>query len=410
MAFDKHFSRQPEHSARIFLRKSVRSYWLPIRLFDLALRPAIALLGPREIAQGREPSKIMVFDPGVLGDMIMLAPFLLNLRAQFPLARVTLAGRPGVGVLLLDRGLVDELVEVQIPWAIHAHIWKRHNPFSARWRHFWRDLYALRRKRFDLAFAAGWSADVRGNLAIWLAGARRRVGHGYGGGKSLLTDVVTPDLSRPHVADRNLQLLEHLGLPIVTEGELLSISGRDQERASTFLATQGISANDLLIGIHPGAGSALREWGDERFAEVAKTVATKFGARILWFCDPVRPKPVPNGLDAVPVKLKFQQFAAVLSHCRLFICNDSGPMHVAAALKVPVVAVFGPQWPEWFGPRGPGHRVVIRNDIWCRPCGDQCRWKEPYCLRMIQVDQVMREVDAALTLLLNKSEKAEVRT
>jgi heptosyltransferase-2 len=151
-----------------------------------------------------------------------------------------------------------------------------------------------------------------------------------------------------------------------------------------------------MVAIHPGAGSAIREWGDDRFAEVARAVIDRFGAKVLWFVDPGKPRPVPPGLEVIPLSLPLGQLAAVLSRCRLLICNDSGPMHVAAALKVPVVAVFGPQRPEWFGPYGEGHRVVIRHDIWCRPCGDDCRWKEPHCLRLIPVEQVINAAKQTL--------------
>jgi heptosyltransferase-2 len=88
------------------------------------------------------------------------------------------------------------------------------------------------------------------------------------------------------------------------------------------------------------------------------------------------------------VSLDFRFFLAVLSHCRLLLCNDSGPMHLANLLDVPVVAVFGPQRPEWFGPRGPHDRVVIHPEFSCRPCFDYCIFDQPHCLRTISCDEV----------------------
>jgi len=115
---------------------------------------------------------------------------------------------------------------------------------------------------------------------------------------------------------------------------------------------------------------------------------------------------VSTGPNIIPVSLPLRQFLAVLSRCRLFVCNDSGPMHMAGALGVPVVAVFGPTQPEWFGPLGSRHRVVIRRDVWCRPCADHCLFEEPYCLRLIPVEQVME----AVTEVMESREVASAST
>jgi heptosyltransferase II len=394
--------------AQILLRPMLWRYRTIVSLVDMCLRPLALLFGPDRQASTGPVENILIFDPGVLGDMMMLAPFLRNLRGYFPGSRMTLVGRPGAGALLLERGMVDEWIQVPIPWGLRASLWKRNSPFSLSWLNFFRDLLRLRKRRFDLGFATGWCADIRGNLAVWLAGARRRIGYDYGGGEIFLTDVVQPDLARPHIVDRNLQLLEHLGISEISDGDALPGSSEDAESAAELLTQCGVTKEDLVVGVHPGAGSAVREWGDERFAEVARVAAEKFGAKILWFNDPAKPRPVPASLDAISLTLPFRRFVAVLCRCHLFLCNDSGPMHVAVALKVPVVAVFGPQRPEWFGPIGEGHRVVIRHDIWCRPCGDQCRWEEPYCLSLIPVEQVMHEVEDVLKNVPTRTIRAAV--
>jgi heptosyltransferase-2 len=270
---------------------------------------------------------------------------------------------------------------------------------------------SLRPRQFDLAFSCGWSSELQGNFAIWLSGAQRRVGYGYAGGAYCLTEVVDPDLARPHILDRNLRLLESIGVPVIPHQETVCVAAEDAAAAIKLFTHLGATARDLIIGIHPGAGSAIREWGDDRFAAVGRWAADQFGAKILWFSDPGKPKPLPSGLkDALPLTLPLREFTSALSGCQLFICNDSGPMHVAAGLGVPVVAVFGPQRPEWFGPYGEGHQVVIRHDVWCRPCGDRCIWGEPHCLRLISVEQVMRAVRAALERLESVRRSAEEAT
>jgi heptosyltransferase-2 len=343
-----------------------------------------------------ETKRILIFDPGSLGDMILVSPLLHSLRVHLPKAKITLVGKGNPARVLRDKGLIDEWLSVDTPWAgvPGAGSSLKKSPFS--WLRFWREMRKLRSESFDLAFASGWSGDFRGNLAIWLTGAKRRVGYGYTGGAFLLTDVAQPDVEHPHVADRNLRLLETIGFSRVKNGGVFRVNAKDAEFSDPLLARHGLTKDDLVIGVHPGAGAEIREWGDQRFAEVARRLTSRFGAKILWFLDPNKPKPMPEGLNAIPLSLSLSQFEAVLSNCKLFICNDSGPMHLAAALRVPVVAIFGAQRPEWFGPWGEGHRVVIRHDVWCRPCADNCIFDEPYCLRLISVDQVMNQAEQAL--------------
>lgn len=403
-------SRNPfvntERVARIFLKPLIGRHRLFIWLAESALRPFAVLFGPEIGTKSNRVEKILVFDPGVLGDMLLLVPFLRNLRTCFPESRIALLGRPDVGAFLLEGGMVDEWIQLRIPWGSRLTRWRRHNVFSLSWLNFFRDVFRLRRQRFDLAFAAGWSGDLRGNLVIWLTGARRRVGYGYGGGAFLLTDVAQPNLAHPHVIDRNLHLLQEIGCPAPNNGKVLCVTPDEERIAAKLLAERGIAKEDLVIGVHAGAGAAIREWGGERFAEVARSVVDQFGAKILWFSDPAKPRPAPAHVGVISLSLAFQQFAAVVSRCQLFLCNDSGPMHVAAGLRVPVVAVFGPQRPEWFGPYGEGHRVVIRHDVWCRPCADNCMWDEPYCLRLISVERVIQAVTETLQRLAPACEGA----
>jgi len=378
--------------ARIFLKPGAWRHRRSIGVLEAGLRLLAWFLKVPGYT-GSDVKRILVYELGALGDIVLLVPFLRRLRAYFPTAHIAIAGRTGGGSLLFDQGLIDEWIPLRIPFALS-------------WLWLFRSAFGLRKRSLDLAFAVGWRGDLKGNLVIWLAGARRRVGFGYAGGEFLLTDVVPPDFARPHVADRNLQLLEHLGIPPLNDEEILRVSPQDEEFATELMTLHGIVNDDLLIGIHPQAGSPVREWGDERFAEVARAAAEKFGAKILWFSDPAKPKPTPANLEAISLALPLRQFAAVVYRCQLLLCNDSGPMHLAAGLKVPVVAVFGPQRPEWFGPVGEGHKIVIRHDIWCRPCGDNCMWKEPYCLSLIPVEQVMREVEDVLKNVPNRSLRA----
>jgi len=174
----------------------------------------------------------------------------------------------------------------------------------------------------------------------------------------------------------------------LTDGELTL--------ARSLLAGLGVPSTALLIGLHAGARIATRRWGDQRFAEIARRVLEDNNAHVLWFSEPGNSFEAPTIERCHVVSLDFRAFLAVLSLCRLFVCNDSGPMHLANLFNVPVVAVFGPTRPEWFGPRGQQDRVVIRQEFSCRPCFDYCIFDQPYCLRTISIEEVHGAIQSAL--------------
>jgi heptosyltransferase-2 len=385
-----------ESAARASFLKITPRKWRVVRVAERGIRLVLTLLPqPAKLRdEGELPSSILVMEYWNLGDLAILVPFLKNLRRSYPEARISLLVNAGLAAFLEGQGLVDEFIPVRVPWAQHHSRWKKYNPFSWDWISFARTLRAVRKRQFDWAISG--RMDVRDNFLLWLSGAARRIGYGLGGGGFLLTDRVNPDLSRPHRADIWLHLLEAVGKPANRDLGGFQLTEDELASAQLFLEAKGIPSDAFLIGVHPGARMAVRRWGDERFAEVARDLLAKSDAHILWFSDPGNPSVAPPLERCNAVSVGFRSFLAVLSRCQLLICNDSGPMHVANLLGVPVVAVFGPQKPEWFGPRGPKDRVVIRPEFWCRPCFDYCIFDEPCCLRTITPGEVIASVREAI--------------
>jgi heptosyltransferase-2 len=386
----------------VLVRMSARKRWL-IRLIELFLRPVVA--GLKLVRQlpgntGGEPNKILVMEYWNLGDIVMLTPFLRSLRIQYPKAIITLLTCPKAAPLLEQQGLVNQVVAVRVPWAEHYSRWRKYNPFSLQWLGMVRMVRFLRAQRFDLAFTA--RADIRENFILCLSRVARRVGYGFGGGGFLLTDTVIPDVQHPHLSSRWLRLLEHVGkLPLVRQPSL-RIASEDEQTAQQLLAERGLHGPGFLVAIHPGARSATRQWGEENFVALAQQLQAQFPIKMVWFEDPIRTPSAHRGNVHHPLSLPLRQFMAVLSRCGLLVCNDSGPMHIATALGVPVVAVFGPTEQAWFGPLGEENRVVSQAGFWCRPCFDYCLFDQPYCLRTINVETVFEAATQALQSLLPK--------
>ena len=383
-----------------------RRKWKLIRVFEAlfsSIKPLIRRLAPVEHPE-ETPRTVLVVEYWNLGDLAILVPFLRNLRRTFPQARISLLLNPNLARFLEGQGLVDEFIPVRVPWARHFSRWRKYNPFSLDWISLAHTILALRKCRFDWAFTG--RMDVRDNLLLWLIGARRRIGYGIGGGACFLTHNVIPDDSRMHRVDSWLHLLEGINVSPRHDLDRFKLNREELAYARSFLRGLGIPSDSFLIGVHPGAGNAVRRWGNDRFAEVARRALSDTRVRVLWFSEPCDTSKIPLLQRCYRVHEELRRFIAVLSHCRLLICNDSGPMHLANLLNVPVVAVFGPQRPEWFGPRGPNDRVVIRPEFSCRPCFDYCAFDQPYCLRAISIDEVYE----ALTSQMNRILKSEQTT
>ena len=388
-------SSEAEARASLLLIMTPRK-WRLVCIFDAVVRflkPLVSLLSPVD-NPAEPPSSILVVEYWNLGDLAILVPFLRDLRNSFPQARISLLVQAGHESFLEGQEIVDEFISVRVPWAQHFNRWRKYNPFSRHWISLARAILVLRSHHFDWAFSG--RMDVRDNFILWASGARRRIGYSFGGGGQFLTDRVKPDLSRPHRTQIWQHLLESMDGSCRREAGGLRLKDTETEEARAFLLSRGIPPGAFLIGVHPGARIPTRRWGDERFAEVARRVLSESDAHVLWFSEPGNSRNIPLMERLHVVSFDFRFFLAVLSCCRLLVCNDSGPMHLANLLNVPVVAVFGPQRPEWFGPRGPHDRVVIRPEYSCRPCFDYCIFDQPKCLRAISCDEVCNAIKDAL--------------
>lgn len=372
---------------------AIEFFLRPVVKFIDGLKPAPDATATEEVRE------ILVIELWNLGDIVMQSPFLINLRVQYPQARIVLLTSPKIAPLIADQGLVDEIVEVRVPWAQHYSRLRKYNPFSSQWFNAFTILRSLRKRPLDLAFTA--RADLRDNFILWFLNVRRRVGYSFGGGGFLLTDSVVPDLRNQHFSHRWLRLLEHLDRPIRERHPRLHVAKNELQSAAKLLESQGVRSGDFLVAVHAGARSVNRQWGEAHFAEVAERLLESFPIKIIWFQDPAQQIPPPKGENVIPLALPLKEFVAVLNHCRMFVCNDSGPMHMAAALNVPVVAVFGPTEPAWFGPLGAHHQIVIREGFWCRPCFDYCIFDQPYCLRTIDVQEVYQAARNTLQTLFD---------
>ncbi len=322
------------------------------RLIDALGRPFRRLF--RAPIDGGEIKRILVVEAWLMGDVVLATPVLAALRQRYPAARITVLGKAHAKELLEHSGLADDVVVFDLPWTART---AKYDPRRYDWKALKSLFGELRRRRFDLTIDA--RMDLRMNLVTYATGARRRIGFDFGGGSFLLTDAVPASPDARHRVDDWLALMEPLG---VSRGDLrfaplLRVSEDERREAAERLSSLGIGAGELLIGVHGGASHPRRRWPMESFARVADTLARRHGARILYFLDPGADETsVPPGSAAVRTSIRGMM--ALLDRCDLVLCNDSGPMHIADALDVPVVGVFLTGNPLWHRPYRASQKVV----------------------------------------------------
>ncbi len=332
--------------------------------------------------------RVLVIQSSFLGDSMLTVPLLRRLREHLPGARLTVLTLPTMSEIFkgawVDEVLLDDKRGadggVTGPWRLAAR---------------------LREKDFDLAVIPHRS--FRSALVAKLAGIPRRVGFAASAGRFLLTDVV-PFTWLMHDLERNLALLLPLGgtaAPAPAESRYLDAAPLPPALEG-LLAAAGKGAR--LAGVHPGAAWATKRWLPERYAALCRALREDGLVPVLvggpGDAALARGIAAESGALDLTGKTDLAGLKSLMGRLSLFVTNDSGPMHLAAAAGVPVVAVFGATTRELgFFPYGAGHRVV-EAELACRPCGlhggRECPEGHFLCMKLVTVPQVLEACRAAL--------------
>jgi len=346
--------------------------------------------------KNKSVKKILVLRYRFIGDTILTVPFLRNLRAAEPEAFIAWVVTPGSADVVKGIPYVDELIYWD-PQTIHADSRGTHRTLSAK-LHF---ISQLRQTGYDKVYIL--KRSLSSAIMALLTGAGERVGFDTEGRGLLLTKRVQYRHDR-HEVENYLEVLRVDGIPVKDNRLEAWLSEEEQEFADNFFASAGVLPQEKIIGIHPFAANPPRAWHLDNFIELANQLQERYGTRILFFGGPRDNDALPGirkALAAAPLEAvgttTLRQSMALLARCQLLVCNDSGIMHLAASLQVPLVALFGPQSPVKFGPWGETCRVVY-SKFPCSPCKqkfftecDPSERGKPDCLESITVAQVVAE-------------------
>ncbi len=348
---------------------------------------------------------ILVRGPNWLGDAVMCEPALRGLRRIAPEARISLLVKPLVAELFKVHPAIDQVLVYDDKG--------RH----AGWLGKWTLARDLRRGGFDLAVL--FQNAFEAALLAYAAGVPRRYGYATDGRSVFLTEpVAVPDRHAPlHQVEYYWNLLKPMGLtgdPSVPE---LCLAHDEMQAMAVRLEQAGIGEKDMVIGLNPGStyGGAKR-WLPERFAEVTnrlcQTLAQSQGKRVSAMIlgakgEELLGREIAGRLSLPSVVMSgsttIRELMAATKRCALLLTNDTGPMHIAAALRVPVVAIFGPTDWRTTSPYG-AEQTIVRQPVECAPCLLRECPIDHRCMTRVSSDEVYEAAVKRLTGLGVKGE------
>jgi heptosyltransferase-2 len=327
------------------------------------------------------PLKFCLLQTAFLGDCVLTLPLLKKIREIFPEAAVTVVTRPETAGIFSASGLAAEIIE------------DRKKTASSGLAEFRRLAGELRARGFDAAMIPHRS--LRSALLAWRAGIPARVGFSSSAGSLFLTHKV-PFSWLLHDVERNLALLSPLAGDLRTPFPEL-------RPGAALSAASGVKA-----GVNPGSAWPTKRWPAEKWGRLIKKLAERTRGRVLIVGGPgekdwnaaIERMAGPEHCLNLTGKTSMPELMEAIRPLRVFVSNDSGPMHIASALGVPAVGVFGPTTRELgFFPYGPGN-TVIETALACRPCAlhgsRECPRGHFLCMRLLTVGEVFEAAAAKL--------------
>jgi lipopolysaccharide heptosyltransferase II len=327
---------------------------------------------------------ILVIRTDRIGDVICSLPAVKALRENFPQSSIIFLSAVYTKDLLEENNEIDHVIALRPGMSVSDKISFVNN---------------LKKYNFDLAVIL--SPFFMPALFSYLAAARSRLGYPLNGSGFLLTHKADINNRLKHEVLSCLEVTKLIGVDTQDIRPCLSVSPQAQEYANEFFKKEAIADTDLVIGIHPGASWEYKRWNQEGFSRVADDLIERYKAKVILFCAEKDKKVVDKIASLMRNKpiifgpgINLLHLAAMIKKCRVFLGNNSGPMHIAAAVGTPVVAIFGSIHPldnesKW----APYARdnIIVRQGMYCRDCHPgHC--PDHRCIKMIKAQDVLEGV------------------
>ena len=291
--------------------------------------------------------RILILRMGPLGETLLTTPVIRALRQRCPDAYIAYMVAPGREDLVSENPNLDEVItySVSIPKLI----------------------YGIAKRSFQMVVIL--QPTFRLVMHTFLARIPFRIGFETNSGKGRLLHAAVPNNINQHESARYLDVVRGIGIEPDSEEPEMFVTPTAQRWADDFLAGAGVSVNRPLIGLNPGSGSESRRWSKAGFAQVGDHLHQKYNAQIFITAGDAEgslPHDIADQMSCSPVILTGitpMQLGAILQKCRLYISNDTGPMHMSTAVKTPTIALFGASNPRQWGPHWQPHTIIARESM-----------------------------------------------
>ncbi len=336
-----------------------------------------------------EINRILIRATNWVGDAVMTIPALEAVRDNFPASTLVVLARPWVIPLFANHPAVDQVLPI-----------RKGKGYLSDLVEIIRVARLIRRHKFDLAIL--FQNAFEAALLACLGGIRFRIGYNTDGRRFLLSHAAIRNdkVLKLHQVEYYLSLLRAMGWTARSKDSRLFVVEKDMETIRSLLLSKGIGEDDFLLGLSPGAifGPAKR-WPAERFAFIGDWASERWGAKVLVLGSErerdicmVVCKSMKHAMLNLCGMTTIGEAMALIKRCRFFVTNDSGLMHIAAALNVPMVAIFGSTDPVTTGPRSRKARIV-KHQIDCSPClRPECP-TDYRCMLDIEPEEVWKEME-----------------
>ena len=338
--------------------------------------------------------RILIIKLGAIGDVVHSLPVLATLRACHPKAHLAWAVEEKAAPVLEGNRDLDELILLE----------RKKMSSASGLFYFRRWLQEIRKKSFDAALDL--HNLFKSGIIAYASHAPVRIGFRKlrEGNFLFMNHRVKPQPHHRHAVEKYLSLLEPLGLhePQWVRRFPLVWDPKDEVAIDRFWVQQGFSQTNPVVALNPGANWPSKCWSPDRYAKVADRLTKQRGIRVLVLWGPGE-RPLAEAVAGdmtekavIAPETTLKQLMVLIKRCRLLISGDSGPLHIAAALNVPTVALFGPSDPKRNGPYGEGHTVVQS----VLPPATHWRFKErgSHWMKAIMIESV---IEAAMKQLEN---------
>jgi len=333
--------------------------------------------------------RILIWEVNWIGDVLFSMPFIKALRETFPEAHIACIAEPRCKEILEVNPSINEVI-LYDGKTVQKGILKKLQLIAL-----------LRKKKFDVVFLLHRS--LTRTLICFLSGVKQRIGYSYRKRDFLLTHKLKAPLTAQHRIERFVGLARKIGADTRYAGLEFYMTDKDTAYIEQFLRNNGVTKKDRLVAINPGGNWNPKRWIVAKYAELADILIKKLGVKVIVTG---AEKDVDLYLAIQEImdekllsacgKTTLRQLGALFQKCDLVISGDSGPLHIALALKKKAIALFGPTSPSVTGPYGDGDYVVLQKDLGCEiPCYNvKCNTQR--CMDAIKVDELVLQVERML--------------